>query len=138
MATFGWGTNRSVEEFLYENAHRYNFFQAVKLLEILHPERTGVGVEPNPFKETVRFKHKVSLDFPASDVASLERTLIDKPDELTINFLGLAGANSPLPASYAEMILKRLWNKDQSFQEFLNLFNHRLPIPGRGLPKQAH
>ena len=126
MASHSWGTDRSIKEFLYQSAHRFDFFQAVKILEIENPEKDSVGTGVNPNDETVRFKSKVSLSFPPTDVHALERSHNGTPDEMSVNFMGMAGANSPLPASYAELILKRISRRDRSFTDFLDIFNHRL------------
>ncbi len=126
MAAKGWGTDRSIAEFLYESGHRFNFYQAVKILEIMDPEKNSVGIEPDPSKEAVRFKSRVALDFPAGDVDAIEEPAGEKVSRMTVNFMGMAGANSPLPASYAELAIERAWKKDPALKNFLDIFNHRL------------
>ncbi len=126
MATKGWGTDRSIAEFLYESGHRFNFFQAVKILEIMDQEKNSVGTEPDPSKEAVRFKSKVALDFPAGEIDAIEEPRGEKVSRMTVNFLSLAGVNSPLPSSYAELAIERAWKKDPALKNFLDIFNHRL------------
>ncbi len=126
MATHGWGTDHPLKDFLFDETYRFDFFQAVKLLEIIYSERTPVGTQPDPLKETVMFKSRVSAGFPASEVQMLEGPDNGYPAQMVVNFMGLAGANSPLPASYTELLLERVSRKDFSLLEFLNIFNHRL------------
>ena len=40
MATYGWGTQHAVADWLFAEACRFDFYQAVALLE-LYPERAG-------------------------------------------------------------------------------------------------
>jgi type VI secretion system protein ImpH len=127
MAAYGWGTDRPVAEWLFAEGHRFDFYQAVRLLEMLHPEGLPVGESAMPEREAVRFESNVSLAFPASDVEAVSPpSRRGAPARLTVNFLGLAGGLGPLPAAYTEMILERLWQKDTALRDFLTMFNHRL------------
>jgi type VI secretion system protein ImpH len=130
MAAHGWrearSVARSVAETLAEEGHRYSFLQAVRLLEDLHPDRTPPGEGSDPRRELVRFRSKVRLDFPASDVEEIRLPVNGEPAEMTVNVLGLAGVLGPLPAAVTELILERSFRKDTAFRDFLDLFNHRL------------
>jgi type VI secretion system protein ImpH len=126
MAAQGWGTNRPLKDFLHEEGHRFDFFQVVKMLELLSPERRPVGIGSDPADEVARFKSRVSMDFPPTEVHSVERGVDGAPPVVTVNFLGLAGATGPLPASYTDLILDRIQKKDFSARDFLDIFNHRL------------
>jgi type VI secretion system protein ImpH len=61
-----------------------------------------------------------------SDLQSLTLSTTDKPPVLTVNFLGLGGIQGSLPTPYTEILVDRLRNKDATFKNFLNIFNHRL------------
>lgn len=127
MAAYGWGKDRPVGEWLYGEGYRFDFFQAVKLLEWGDPSRAPVGEGAEPGREPVRFKSAVGLSFPASDVAEVRRP----PDEggaaeMTVNFMGLAGALGPVDAPTTEQVIERAWRKDTSSRDFLDIFNHRL------------
>ena len=127
MSVYGWGTDHPVDEWLFAEGYRFDFYQAVKLLEMLSPDSVpvGEGVEPN--KEAVRFKSTVGLTFPASDVAELIRpTDASTPSTMAVQFLGLAGSLGPLPTPYTELLLERIWQKDTALRDFLDVFNHRL------------
>ena len=127
MATHGWGTDRSLADTLFAEGHRFNFYQAVKLLEILAPDKARVGEGVEADAEAVRFRSAVRFDFPAGDVTDLR-----PPEEkgaspaMTVNVMGLGGALGPLPAVYTELMLERDWKKDTALRAFLDIFNHRL------------
>jgi type VI secretion system protein ImpH len=127
VAGKGWGTDRPVADLLYEEGWRFEFHQAVKLLEILHPEGAPPGEGAEPEKEAVRFTSRVRMDFPASEVDSIAPPEeAGRPARMAVNFLGLAGAHGPLPAAWTERLLERLWHKDGALRDFLDIFNHRL------------
>lgn len=125
-AAFGWHREKSVEEWLFAEAYRFDFFQAVRLLELMFPDRAPVGEGSEPEKEPVHFSARIAFDFPASDVQELFSGKDDSPASMVTNFLGLGGANGPLPAPLAELVLERLRHKDTGMRDFLDIFNHRL------------
>src|SRR5947209_17163861 len=95
MAAFGWQREKSVEEWLFSEAYRFDFFQAVRLLELIFPDCTPVGEGPEPEKEAVRFSARVGFDFPAGEVHDLLPSGDGSPPSMVTNFLGLAGATGP-------------------------------------------
>lgn len=126
MATYGWRTNTPVERGLYEEGHRFDFYQAVRLLELLAPEKAKVGEQPDPAEEAVRFRSKVRQDYPSTDVEEIRPARhAGEPAEMVVNVMGLAGALGPLPAVYTELLLDREAKKDPAFRDFLDVFNHR-------------
>ena len=127
MATYGWGTHHAVADWLFAEAYRFDFYQAVALLERLYPERVSVGEGEDPGKEVVRFTSTVALAFPASDVADVTPPVDEgAPAAMRVNFLGLAGSLGPLPPPYTELILERVGQKDTALRDWLDVFNHRL------------
>jgi type VI secretion system protein ImpH len=124
---FGWRTERSVEEWLYAEPYRFDFFQAVRLLELLRQSVPGAGPEAEPVREAVRFNSRVGFDFPASEVQQITQPASPgAPAEMTVNFMGLAGAFGPLAIPDSELLLERVRNKDFAMRDFLDIFNHRL------------
>lgn len=101
------------------------FFQMVRLLERLHPERRPVGIFVAPADEVARFAAHTSLSFPASEIQSYTEGA-GGPERLTVNFMGLSTINGPLPAPYTEMLLERVRAKDHAMGEFFDIFNHRV------------
>jgi type VI secretion system protein ImpH len=134
---YGWGKKTAVEDGLFAEGHRFDFFQAVRLLEIIH---TSSGEHLNlpaqgsdPSKEIVHFRSSVKLDFPASDIADVKRKqdmpVLDQPKALTemsVNFLGLAGCLGALDIPSTELVIQRASRKDEALKDFLDIFNHRL------------
>ncbi|RKH90920.1 type VI secretion system baseplate subunit TssG [Corallococcus sp. AB045] len=103
---------RPVNQQLRDEAHRFDFYQAVRLLK----------ADP---RKTVRFRSKTSMAFPATDVDSF-RVDDDGTQELWVNFLGMAGAHGPLPAPFTELLRDRVHDGDTALRDFLDIFNHRL------------
>ena len=126
MATHSWGTDRPVDETLFRDGHRFDFYQAVRLMEILRPKRVPVGEHTDPGAEIVRFKSRVGLDFPATDVDEVRSSRESDQPEMVVNFMGIAGVQGPLPNAVTELIVDRVFKKDTAFRDFLDIFNHRL------------
>jgi type VI secretion system protein ImpH len=111
---------------LFKEAYRFDFFQAVRLLELLHPERLPIGRRASPRNEVVRFRSHLTLAFPASAIQVIEPPDEGSPARLTAAFLGLTGPSGVLPRHYTELLLERSRHKDFAFRDFLDIFNHRL------------
>ncbi|WP_414633381.1 type VI secretion system baseplate subunit TssG [Acidisarcina polymorpha] len=103
----------------------FRFFQMVRLLERMHPERKPMGIFVTPADEVVRFTAPPALAFPASELGWY-KPQEDKPASLEVNFLGLNVINGPMPRSYTETLLERQRGKDRATLEFFDLFNHRI------------
>lgn len=110
---------------LAENPWPVRFFQMVRLLERLHPERRPVGLFVSPADEVARFAAHTSLSFPPSEIHTYTEVK-DGPDRLSINFMGLSTMNGPLPHPYSELLLERIRSKDHVMGEFFDIFNHRI------------
>jgi type VI secretion system protein ImpH len=112
---------------LFAEPRRFSFFQAVRLLSQLHPERTLPGGAGDPRREVVRFRSRPRLDFPAGDLARVEpmRSPAD-PAELTVEVLSLGGSRGPLPLWVTELLMDRADERDSALADFLDLFHHRL------------
>jgi type VI secretion system protein ImpH len=124
-------TNRksipTVEDILTSEPYRFEFHQAIKLLEYLNSEAIPFGETVEPRDEVVSIKSRVYLESLSSDIYSLEnKNLKDTPPILNVNFMGLAGIQGPLPFPYTEMIIQRVRSGDTSLKDFLDIFNHRL------------
>jgi type VI secretion system protein ImpH len=115
----------AVRKMLENEPYRVHFFQAVRLLERLYPERHPVGLFVTPDSEVVRFSSVPTLSFPASEIQSFDRG-DDGQSELAVNFMGLSAAVGALPNAYTEFLLERARAKDHAAAEFFDLFNHRV------------
>ena len=113
-----------LQQMLRDEPYAFRFFQAVRLLERLHPDRSPVGYFVSPREEVVRFSSRTSLNFPASEIHSFVEHEAG-PSGMEVNFMGLTTVNGPLPHPYAEHLLARVRAKDHAPGEFFDLFNHR-------------
>jgi type VI secretion system protein ImpH len=126
MAPQSRRTDPSLERLLFEEAYRFDFFQAVRVLERLYVDRKPVGQDVDPSQEVVRFRSRLSLSFPPSALYEIARRAHSSgPVEMTVSFMGLTGPLGVLPRHYTELLLERVRNKDLALRDFLDLFNHR-------------
>lgn len=109
------------------NARRYSFFQLVDLIHRHHGDDLERDNDDQPQRERIRFSASAGLGFPGSDVVSaLSPEHEHAPYQLEVSFLGLHGAQSPLPGYYLEDLA---WEAGQNLgirRHFLDFFNHRL------------
>lgn len=129
MATESGRDSASLREALFERAPAFEFFQAVRLLHKLRPERAAVGRNADPDDEVIRFRSDTSFAFPEGDIRSISAGEAGEPDEMIVKFLGISSPSSfgSLPTPYIEEVrrLERV-EKSPAMREFFDLFNHRL------------
>src|SRR2546426_405752 len=79
----------------------FEFFQAVRLLARLFPQRKPVGGTAKPGEEIARFGARLSMAFPPSVVHDIEH-IPDSPEpaRVTVAFLALTGTQGVLPFAY--------------------------------------
>jgi type VI secretion system protein ImpH len=114
-----------VRQMLEQDPYCFRFFQAVRLLERLYPERNPVGLFVSPLTEVVQFSSVPTLSFPASEIQEYQLAK-DGPPKLSVNFMGLCAAVGVLPHAYTEFLLERARAKDRGPAEFFDIFNHRM------------
>jgi len=100
------------------------FFQALYLISLLHPEIRNMGPGHDPEKEVLRFRATRSLSFGPSDVSSIDYDADAGRYDVRVNFFGLYGPASPLPPYVTERIIERD-ETPSSLEDLLDLFNHR-------------
>jgi type VI secretion system protein ImpH len=103
----------------------FEFFQAVRLLERLRPDRMPVGEFARPAEEVVHFRANPSLAFPASEIQSLQEGK-NGQQAMSVNFMGLTGPIGTLPLYYTELIVARVLARDHTLRDFFDIFHHRL------------
>ena len=131
----------SVIQQMLDEPYRFQFFQTVRVFEHWL-KKNGVSHD-RAVSEFLRFKNRVSLSFPASEIEAL--TLyprdIEKDVEgllaalksgelehidLTPSFIGFLGVNGALPAHYTERVADHIfYEKDESPSAFLDTFSNR-------------
>jgi type VI secretion system protein ImpH len=109
---------------LAEEPTAFDFFQAVRVLHRLAPERSAVGEFSDPADEVVRFAANPSYGFPPSEIHALEDGS-EGQRKLTVNFFGLTGPQGVLPLHYSRLAAERARVRDTALRDFLDLFNHR-------------
>jgi type VI secretion system protein ImpH len=114
-----------LRELLFREPCTFDFFQAVRLLGRLQPERSPVGRFAQPQDEVVRFGTNPTLNFPASSIQSL----VERPHGvpfMQLNFIGLTGPLGVLPNYVTELVAGRVREHDRALLEFFDIFNHRI------------
>ena len=114
-----------IEVRLREEPYRFEFFQAIRLLERLRPDCRPLGRFTHPSEEVARLGTHPSLSFPASEIQSVDWCGDEQPF-LAVNFMGTTGPQGPLPQFYTTLILDRLRTGDRTLRDFLDLFHHRM------------
>jgi type VI secretion system protein ImpH len=111
-------------EQLEKKSRKFNFFQAVALLEEYF-QKNDTTVDPlNSGK--IRFSPDSSTAFPPSDIASIK---VDRNESINflLSFMGLLGVSSPLPQYFSEYATKQESNQIV-LSDFLTIFNHRIYV----------
>jgi type VI secretion system protein ImpH len=107
-------------ERLQKEAHQFNFFQAVSLIEeMFTAERISDPIESG----YLRFIPDISLAFPPNDIVAIQEH--EGRFYFVLSFMGLTGVMSPLPIYFSEYLSKRPEGGKALF-DFLGMFNHRL------------
>lgn len=114
-----------VPEVLRERAHHYDFFQLVELLFRVRGEIPERRVDTRPVVQGLRFSVSPSLGFPGSDVVHL-RYCEQRGYGLEVGFMGLHGAQSPLPGYYLEQVAQARAHDEGAAADLLDFFHHRL------------
>jgi len=121
----------SVRDLLFDKPYEFDFFAAVRALERLQPQKKAIGGQAAPAEEIARFRPRLSLSFPPSQIVELEVANDERAMPLlTITFFGLYGISGVLPTHYTQMMLDLIRDvrgpERRSLRDWLDLFNHRL------------
>jgi type VI secretion system protein ImpH len=131
----------AVIERLFAQPHKFEYFQAVRMLE-LWLKRHGAPGE-SAVANFLRFQNSTSLSFPASQLETLQPEPRDMATDarslgealktaqlryirITPAFMGFLGSSGTLPAHYTERIAAHtLYQKDEGPRAFLDTFSNR-------------
>ena len=116
-------TRWPIAEMLDREPYRFEFFQAMSLLQRMYPHRGVPGRFNNPQDEVARFASQTSVAFPASEIQDIDRSA--GPVRMSVNFMGLTGPQGMLPRPYSALVLERLRERDSTMRDFFDIFNHR-------------
>jgi type VI secretion system protein ImpH len=136
MATARRRQSLTVIERLRREPYRFDFYQAVRLLErtsVMAGDgytREPVGGSAPPSKEVVRFSASTGLSFISAEVAKLEQRPSPENEtldqwQMEVGFTGLIGSQGAMPYYLTEVVLKELREKNTALRDFLDMFNHR-------------
>ena len=140
MQTTQRRTESGVIEALLQHPYRFEFFQAVRLLEQAYAK---VGVRSGVVGELVRFRNSLLLSFPPSEIEALNAFEVAAEQaksgqqnsadvrqltfELTPTFIGLTGPVGALPRHYTEKLIEReVLFRDRAARVFLDIFSNRM------------
>ena len=122
-------SKKPLNQELFDEPFAFEFFQAVRLLERIYSDRKTVGRDALPNEEVVRFRSRIGLEFPASEIQEIRETAVADSDkrlvEMIVNFMGMAGVSGVLPTHYTELVLDRVRHRDTTLWSFLDIFTHR-------------
>jgi len=106
----------SLAEELLSRGHEFSFLQVIRILELLS-QRDGTAGR-------VRVVPRLSLAFPAADVARVERD--GDGYRVTATFLGLYGQATPLPTFYTEELIDEEAADSSASRDFLDIVNSHI------------
>ncbi len=114
-----------LKEFQQES-YRYDFYQFIRLIECLYPDKQRIGYSMKPSDDAIRMGQLPTMQFAPGALAKFEISA-DYPASLKVFFFGLFGPNGPLPIHLTEFARNRMYvANDPTFAEFVDLFHHRL------------
>lgn len=121
--------DQPLKEELLDEPYRFEFFQAVRVFERMFPTSGTVGGDALPTAEPIRFRSKVALDFPSSEIHEIRPETDPVTDrerfDVLVNFMGMIGPSGALPVHYTEFVLDRVRHRDSAMAAFLDIFTHR-------------
>lgn len=120
---------KDLNQELFDEPYRFDFFQAVRLLERIYPNRKPLGGAALPNQEIIRIRSRMALDFPASEIYEVKETTDEFTEEtrqeMFVNFMGLTGPSGVLPVRYTELLVDRARYRDTAMWSFLDIYTHR-------------
>jgi type VI secretion system protein ImpH len=116
MASESWQGLFNLIRLLREKKPRADFFQFLREVQ-RHADFYG--------SPQIRLRSSPRLDYPTSDVDSLDLTNDGTVLTITVRFLGMLGAVGALPEVYSELSADRIARGDAALHEFLDIFVRR-------------
>ena len=126
MAGEDRATSSAIVEGLAKRPQRFDFFQALRLLECVAPDRPRLGTSRRAHQDGVRLTQQPTVAFQPSSIAAFQ-TKDGGRHHLEVLLFGLFGPHGPLPLHLTVHALERQrQHYDPTFKEFCDLFHHRL------------
>jgi type VI secretion system protein ImpH len=109
---------------LEQEPWRFDYFTVLRHLERTHKDRPRIGDSSARREEYVHLGQEPYMEFPASNLARAEQRE-NRPIRILVKFLGLLGPQGALPLATTEESYHWTLDNNDSFQRFLDIFNHR-------------
>jgi type VI secretion system protein ImpH len=117
----------TIDGVLARDARRFDFFQALRLIERAHAGRPRLGRSLAARDDAVRLSQDPELIFHPTTLGDYVPGEDGQPGRLAVNFLGLLGPNGPLPTHLTAYVRERARNaNDPTLARFLDVFHHRM------------
>ncbi|QDQ25438.1 type VI secretion system baseplate subunit TssG [Chitinimonas arctica] len=111
---------------LEKSSHRFDFYQAMRLLERAHRDKPRLGQSFRPADDALRLGQDAELCFQSTPLGPYRRAG-ERPARLAVNLLGLLGADGPMPLHLTEYVRERQHHAgDHTLAAFLDIFHHRI------------
>jgi type VI secretion system protein ImpH len=112
---------------LQEEGNTFDFFAAVRQIECANSHAPKVGTSSKPADDPVRFCAEPTMAFPTSTVQKVVPDALANVPRVYVNFIGLFGANGPMPLHLTEYARERILHyNDRTLTRFSDLFHHRV------------
>lgn len=120
---------RHLIDALCRQGERFTFFQAIRLMRRLAPDK--IGRPQRAGDDTlghIRIRPKLTLGFAPADLDRIERLFDQDQDryQVTANFMGLYGTSSPLPTFYTEDLIDEKALDESVSRDFIDIIHQRL------------
>lgn len=132
-----WRFDPGLIDQLVETPHRFEFFQAVRVLDRVFRTDAKKGMRAeDPLSERIRFRNSLHLGFAPAEIETLHPIYTQDADgqpstmlgrvEITPYFMGLLGLHGALPMHYTERIAEReRYHRDRAARAFVDIFSNR-------------
>ncbi len=106
----------------------FDFHMALRRFDASHPERPRLGEAERPSEERIRIGQTPSAAFTGAELTAFDPGADEGAlARLTVGFLGLWGANGPLPIHLTEYAHDRQQHVgDHTLVRFVDVFHHRM------------
>ena len=112
---------------LHSEPYRFDFFQVMRRIEALFPEKPRIGAALRPVDDPIRLAQEPSMSFAPATVSTFTpRSDKSRYPRMEVRFMGLLGPNGPMPLHLTEYARERLMHHgDFTLARFLDVFHHR-------------
>ena len=125
MGTLTRYQNPPLIQAIEEDPYGFELHQIISLITQIYDQKEEFGTNLDPAYDKIQIKSHISFATPSSPIHRIQ-TQKDGRKVIWLNTLLLAGIYGPLPTPYVEMLFERNRQKDLGFQDFLDIFQHRI------------